>query len=236
MAETALVISCEHAVNTVPPDFEELFAGQEGVLTTHRGYDQGALALAKTLANSSQAPCFAARISRLLIDHNRSPNNRSFWSEFSRDLSPEQKHQLLAGYYQPFRDLTSEWINQQVLKGKAVLHLSVHSFTPVCTGRIRDLDIGLLYDPNRGPERAFAKHWQRHLRAAKTELRVKMNRPYHGMSDCHQAIYRLRYPAETYWAIELEVNQALINPGKTWCTLQRLLMATLEQSLGDCRS
>lgn len=232
MAEPTLLISCEHAVNTIPPDFKELFFGCEPVLNTHRGFDPGALDLAESLANRYRVPCFAARISRLLVDHNRSPHNRSLWSEFSRGLSPEQKNRLLEEYYRPFRTSVGNWIAQQIREGGTVLHLSVHSFTPVYAGKVRALDIGLLYDPRRAAERNFARDWQLNLHAAEPGLRVRLNTPYRGTSDCHQTGYRQQYPPGKYLAIELEVNQALVETDAVWLSLKRLLSTSLEQSLG----
>ena len=58
-----LVITCEHGGNFIPIAYKELFPDQE-LLDTHRGFDPGALSMAKALATAFAAPLVAATISR----------------------------------------------------------------------------------------------------------------------------------------------------------------------------
>ena len=64
----ALIITCEHGGCEVPALYAPLFAGHEALLQTHRGWDMGALALARELARAFNAPLFSATTTRLLID------------------------------------------------------------------------------------------------------------------------------------------------------------------------
>ena len=41
------LITCEHGGNRIPPRYRDLFAGCEALLQSHRGYDPGALTLAR---------------------------------------------------------------------------------------------------------------------------------------------------------------------------------------------
>ena len=66
------LISCEHGGNRIPLRYRPLFEGYEHLLHSHRGYDSGALSMAKKLAITLHSPLFAATTSRLLIDLNRS--------------------------------------------------------------------------------------------------------------------------------------------------------------------
>ena len=228
MAEAAFLVSCEHAVNHVPEAWRYLFSGREEILATHRGFDPGALTLARCLANALAAPCFEAEVTRLLIDHNRSPGNRGLWSEFSRNLSDREKKKILDDYYHPFRRRVADWIRDRHQKGLAVVHLSVHSFIPVLKGQTRRADIGLLYNPGHPAEYAFARAWQKRLKMLAPELRVRLNYPYRGASDCHQRSYRRLYPANAYLAFELEVNQALADrPSQQWNKLRDLLAESI---------
>jgi predicted N-formylglutamate amidohydrolase len=209
MPDTALLVTCEHAVNHVPDPWRSLFADNPTILATHRAWDPGALPLARKIAEAFSAPCFAARISRLLIDHNRSPHNRGLWSDFSRDLPAAQKTVLLRNYYQPFRKKTEDWIAAQIAAGDSVLHLSVHTFTPVLSGRPRMVDIGVLYDTARSAEVTAGRELCRRLRNSLPHLRVRCNQPYRGSSDGHLTSYRHRYSDRLYCGIELEISQAL---------------------------
>jgi len=230
--EPVLLISCEHAVNRVPPKFHPLFSGQTAVLDSHRGYDAGALELAEYLAGELHAPCFAGGITRLLVDHNRSPHNRSLWSEFSRRLDATDREWLLENFYQPFRARVAARIEAAVAAGHGVLHLGIHSFTPVFAGRQRTTDIGLLYDPRRASEKTFARLLQQTLKSARPNLRVRMNDPYRGISDGHHSSYRCQYSEDLYLAIELEINQRLVAGDRAgWLDLQETLASGLRTAL-----
>ena len=67
-----LVVTCEHAAAVVPSLYKKFFHKHKVLLQTHRGYDIGALAVAKKLANKLSAPLFFHTTTRLLVDVNRS--------------------------------------------------------------------------------------------------------------------------------------------------------------------
>src|SRR5690606_9080611 len=82
----ALVLSCEHGGNRVPPRYKDRFKDAEKLLESHRGYDLGALAVARRMAAALGAPLFYSRVSRLVVDLNRSQHHPRLFSEFLRDL------------------------------------------------------------------------------------------------------------------------------------------------------
>ncbi len=43
-----------------------------------------------------------------------------------------------------------------ISKGEKIIHISVHSFTPVLKNKIRNADIGILYNPKRSIEKNLA--------------------------------------------------------------------------------
>lgn len=233
MPDPAIILTCEHAVNTVPTAWQPLFRDAADLLDSHRGWDPGALELARRLAAALAAPCHAAQVTRLLIDHNRSPHNPSLWSNISRELPAAEKMCLVDEYYAPFRRQVADWIAAQHAGGKPVLQLSVHSFTPVLDGRVRPVDIGLLYDPGRPEEASFAACWKAQLDNALPGLRVRRNVPYRGVSDSHLSGYRKAYKSRDYIGLELEVNQKLVGAGKEWPVLQRTIATTLAAALQD---
>src|SRR5687767_303807 len=128
-------------------------------LQSHRGYDPGALALARDLAKAFDAELVYSTTSRLLVELNRSAHHRNLFSEATRGLPPDERERLLQRYYRPYR----EWVEAQVAAaaGEKTLHVSSHSFTPQLDGEVRRADIGLLYDPSRQSERDLCLAWQR---------------------------------------------------------------------------
>lgn len=233
MPDVSLLVTCEHASNHVPSDWQSLFENAPAILDTHRAYDPGSGELAHHLAEALGAPCFSARVTRLLIDHNRSLHNSALWSEFSRHLPAMEKARLLEDYYHPFRETVGRWIHERQMEGRQVLHVSVHSFTPVLDGRVRELEIGLLYDSRRSEEVRIANAWKRRLVTCRPTQRVRLNRPYLGRSDCHQNRYRKLYGSDDYVGLELEINQSLVGDDQAWTLLQRAVTARLRDVLAE---
>lgn len=114
----------------------------------------------------------------------------------------------------------------------AVLHLSVHSFTPVFDGVPRTADVGLLYDPRREGERRLCLAWQASLSTAAPELRVRRNYPYRGVADGLVTHLRRTLRSERYIGVELEVNQRFpLEARREWKRLQAVLIESLADLL-----
>ncbi len=205
----SIIITCEHAVNTVPAEFAHLFRGYEDVLSSHRGYDAGAAEAALLLGRLLGVTPVMGNITRLLIDLNRSPHNRALFSEFSGNLSTAEKQMLLDEYHAPFRNRVLEAAEKAE---KPLLHISVHSFTPVLKGEVRKADIGILYDPARKREKAAASVLAKGLKTL--PYKVMKNSPYQGKSDGTAAWLRKLMPDSEYAGIELEFNQKLLTDGR----------------------
>lgn len=211
MAEApALLLSCEHGGNRIPRDYRFLFRNCRALLAGHRAYDHGALPCARALARRLRAPLLAATTSRLLVDLNRSPGHPALFSERSRRLPPEERARLLARHYRPHRERIERWIRARAAAGATVVHIAVHSFTPVLGGVARRADLGLLYDPARRGEAALCRRWHAALRGAGDGLVVRRNYPYRGVSDGLTRYLRTRFRAGRYVGIELEINQRLL--------------------------
>jgi len=232
-----LLLSCEHGGNRVPDEWRHLFAGNEEVLATHRGYDIGIAPYARRLATELNVPLRLAEVSRLLVELNRSPGHPALFSEFSRVLGPEQRRELLESYYQPYRAAVTAEIEGELAGGHRVCHIALHSFTPAWSGVERNADIGLLYDPRRTLEQRFCRHWQHRLALRGRGWRVRCNYPYRGTADSLVTWLRRRLPAERYLGLELELNQCWPQQGgPDWEALQRLVTGTLGETLQQWRS
>lgn len=205
-----VILTCEHAVNTIPLPFQAYYADYAALLDSHQGFDFGAVEAAKYLSQRLQAPFFAATASRLLIDCNRSLSNPNCFSPISRYFPDALKKQAIEGYYLPYRLAVERFIDQYIKTGTIVLHLSMHTFTPELRGSVRTADLGLLYDPKRSKELAFACQWQELLKHQFPLLRVKRNYPYQGKSDGLTTALRMFYEESIYLGFEVEINQALV--------------------------
>lgn len=227
-----MLVTCEHGGNDIPASHAALFRGWEPVLDSHRGFDRGALVMARDLADAFDAPLVASTTSRLLIDLNRSLSNPKVWSSASRTLCAADKARIVQAYYAPYRQRAETWVHEGVSSGFRVVHLSSHSFTPVLDGQVRTADAGLLYDPTRAGEVDLAAHWKGALVERQPALRVRRNYPYAGKNDGLTASLRRRYPADRYVGIELELNQALMVEGEQrWQDIRALMVASLKAAL-----
>ncbi len=223
-----VVVTCEHGGNRVPPNLARAFARWRGMLQTHRGWDPGALELAEQLAANLGAPLHASMVSRLVVDLNRSESHPRVFSEITRSLPAEIRQELLETHYRPFRNEVEQSIARATRRNRRVLHVSVHSFTPVLAGRRRNADIGLLYDPSLPWERELVQAWRREMLAAGSGLRVRLNYPYKGTSDGHTTRLRTRFPAGVYAGIELEVNQSIVRAGgRRWTATRAEIVRSL---------
>lgn len=224
----AFLITCEHGGNRVPPAYRHLFRARQSLLESHRGYDSGALRMAGNLATALGAPLVSSTVSRLLVDLNRSIGHPQLFSPAMRAAPAGLREQVIAEYYRPYRDGVGRLVARWVSRGRRVIHIGSHSFTPVLDGRRRSADVGLLYDPGRRGEVALCARWQASLAAMAPDLRVRRNYPYAGRGDGLTADLRTRYPPRTYMGIELEVNQAIVVAGgRRWAALRAALVESL---------
>ena len=209
-ARRSLVLTCEHGGNVIPEEYAHVFSshGAREALSSHRGLDIGALALANALARRFDAPLIASEVSRLLCDLNRSLNNAGLFSDFALGLTPAEREAVLGRHYHPHRQRVELELGRRL--GRGVLHLAVHSFTPELRGEVRRADIGLLYDPARPEETAWCERYKQVLSRLAPDLRVRRNYPYLGKTDGLATFLRRKYPATSYVGVELEVNQALL--------------------------
>jgi len=227
-----IIITCEHGGNILPKKFSALFDDRKELLESHRGHDPGALDLAKKLARGMKAPVIFSKISRLLVDLNRSPDNPKRFSEITNSLSAPEKAGNQKLYYQPFRAGVESRLSDIVRQGGRALHISVHTFTPELHGKVRNADIGFLYDPSRKAEASFCIFWQDALCRLDQKLKARCNYPYRGTSDGFTAYLRKSFSEDLYLGIELEVNQKYLSADRrTWLDLQQLILKSLRVAI-----
>jgi len=198
------------------------------LLDSHRGYDAGALLMAQDLATAFDGALVTSTVSRLLVDLNRSIGHPKLFSETTRRLPPPVREEILAQYYRPYREQVERLVAQAVADGQRVIHISSHSFTPELNGKVRNADVGLLYDPARHGEVELCARWRATLAELAPSLRVRRNYPYAGKGDGLTAYLRQRFAPNTYIGIELEVNQQIVqSDAGQWTALRTLLVDSL---------
>jgi predicted N-formylglutamate amidohydrolase len=228
----SLIVTCEHGGNAVPGGYRPLFRGRAKLLASHRGWDPGTLDLAERMAAALHAPLVAATTTRLLVDLNRSPHNPRAFSEVTRPLPRAERVGLLERFHRPHWDAVRAHITRALRGRGRVLHIGVHSFTPVLDGVRRKPDVAVLYDPRRRTEADVASAWALGLGVALPTRIVRRNDPYKGAGDGLPTAMRRERDEASYVGIELEVNQRHVGErGRFPAWVPDTLVGTLSEVL-----
>lgn len=222
----ALLLSCEHGGNLVPQEYADLFDGSNKILSSHRGYDKGALKFAKYVSQILSLPLIFSETTRLLVDLNRSLHHRRLFSEFTKDCSGDLKNRILKNHYHPYRKQVINAIDYTTSNKMHTIHLSFHSFTPVLDGSRRNADIGLLYDPSRPREKEFCRQLKYTLTGL-SDYSVRLNYPYRGTADGLTTALRKKYSPGLYSGIEIEINQKYTGNSNTLISMAERFCAAL---------
>jgi predicted N-formylglutamate amidohydrolase len=229
-----LLVTCEHGGNSVPPRYRHLFRGLQRPLKTHVGYDIGALLMARQMSESLRAPLVTSTITRLLVDLNRSTHHPRLHAEAVRKSSREVREQILADHYLPYRTRVEDLVRKAIMRGRRVIHISSHSFTPELNGKVRSADIGLLYDPARPEEVRMCGKWKKALSQAAPRIRIRRNYPYAGKDDGFMPYLRNKYRPSACVGIELEINQAIVvGTRNRWDELRTAVVESLQAVLAS---
>lgn len=202
------VFSCEHATPEIPDRYRQYANPPEAVRLSHQGWDPGAKELMEVFLRGRSIPSVQGRLGRLILDLNRSENNPKLWSEWSDNLSDSEKEQLKQDIYWPYRNELEGLIRSGFEHFQTVIHLSFHSFTPLFFGQVREVELGLLYDPNHKLESAFCEAWAVRLKEALPGMDIRTNEPYAGTDDGLTSIYRKRF-GSNYAGLEIELSQGI---------------------------
>ena len=141
------IVTCEHGGNRIPAPYRQLFREHRALLDSHRGWDPGALVMAKELAGAWRVPLVASTVSRLVVDLNRSIGHPQLFSVSTRGARPRRGRRSSSSVTGPIAIRSSASSVKRVSRGHRVIHISSHSFTAELDGRVRGADVGLLYDP-----------------------------------------------------------------------------------------
>jgi predicted N-formylglutamate amidohydrolase len=140
-----LVFFCDHAVNYVPPELNNLGL-PESELQRHIAWDIGAAGVTRILADIFGAPAVFSTVSRLVIDCNRYPFAEALIPEISdgiaipgnAGLSAAQREMRLERWFRPYHDAI-----EAVLGEREATTVSIHSMTESLAGVARPWQIAL---------------------------------------------------------------------------------------------
>ncbi|MGA1869655.1 MAG: N-formylglutamate amidohydrolase [bacterium] len=223
-----IVATCEHATNKIPDEYQHLFMKYGDVLESHKGYDIGAAKLFTIISSTIADYHLSAEVSRLLVDVNRSLGHGELFSFITKSLSDTAKEKIIKRYYLPYRNKIEDKIQEYVIMDAVVIHLSIHTFTPVLNNKVRKADIGLLYDPRRKGEKLLCTQMKHRL--SDPHIKVHLNYPYRGTSDGLTSYFRKKFDEEHYVGIEIEINQKFCWDKEKWGQLQYHIL----QGLRSC--
>lgn len=182
-SSAAILVVCDHAASTVPRRLGSLGL-PASELGRHIGWDIGAEAVARGLAQRLGAPAILASFSRLVIDNNRRLDDPSAMAASSDGTVVPGNAGLDAGarraraeeVYWPYHRAIRDTLDGFAARGVTPALLSVHSFTPRMGGLDRPWHLGVLWD--RDPR--IAVPLLREL--GRTGLTVGDNEPYSARS------------------------------------------------------
>jgi predicted N-formylglutamate amidohydrolase len=152
-ANRGLLILCDHAQATIPPEFNALGLCAEQ-LQRHIAYDIGAETVARTLASVLGAPAVMSRFSRLLIDPNRGRDDPTLVPMIADGaivpgnarIDAAGIEQRIARFYAPYDDAITATIAAMCASGKNPVIFSMHSFTPEMKGVARPWHVTVIWN------------------------------------------------------------------------------------------
>ena len=204
--DSVLMLTCEHASNKLPAAFKSAVPAE--VLKTHRAYDIGALAVFRKLVKFAKPEFYSeGKYSRLFVDLNRTITNKSAFSEYYEQLDKATASKVKAqatAYWSEYRAAIEKFVKANAKK--EIIHLGIHSFTPELNGKVRNTDIGILYDPSRPKECELAQVIKAEIKRLHPEMKVRFNYPYKGTSDGLTTTLRKKL-GPRYAGLEIEINQ-----------------------------
>ncbi len=175
-------LTCDHAVNTVPPMIcgGDLGLG-EADMGRHIAYDVGAAGVTRHLADLLDAPAILSTFSRLVIDPNRGEDDPTLIMQLydgtviegNRRVDAAERERRLDLLYRPYH-LAVEALAAS--RPDDSVYLAIHSFTPRLNGRTpRPWHVGVLYAYDARFARPLID-----LLARDPEICVGENEPYSG--------------------------------------------------------
>ncbi|WP_422679924.1 N-formylglutamate amidohydrolase [Chelatococcus albus] len=229
-----LLLVCDHAVKDLPAVFGDLGLDADA-RASHIAWDPGALPVSRGIAAAMDAPLVFPRVSRLVIDCNRSPDAPDSIVTLSENtviaandgLGDEARLARVGAIYSPFHAAVDALIDTRLTRRLPTAVVAVHSFTPVYRGKARPWHVGIL--SNR--DRRLADHLIAGL-GAEADLVVGDNEPY---SPADRVYHTLERHAEARGlpCVMIELRNDLIATPATQAAWARHLVRHLESGCAE---
>lgn len=225
--KTPVLLTCDHASRAVPRALQNLGL-DDASLALHIGWDIGAAAVTRDLADRLDAPAVLAGYSRLVIDCNRNLDDPTSIPAVSdgievpgnRNLTPDGRARRVESLFRPYHRAIETALDRFSARGVHPAVLSIHSFTPFMNGFARPWHVGILWDKDpRIPVPLMAA-----LRR-EAELVVGDNEPYSAREPAGYSV-RTHAVARGLPHVAVEIRQDLIaNAGGQREWAERILHA-----------
>jgi predicted N-formylglutamate amidohydrolase len=231
--ETPCLIVADHAGHVVPDGVE--LGVDPNDLARHIGWDIGAAAVSRRLADRLDAPALLCHVSRLVIDPNRRPRLPSSMPVLSdgtvvpgnRELAEEDIERRIRDHFLPYHRAIARWIGAKRRTGIVPAMIAVHSFTPRMLGASRPWQVGVLWRGDRRMADPLLKGLQ-----ADPSICVGDNLPYSGKEEFG---YTVNFHAQRTHIphVMVELRQNEIDRPDTALTWADRLADLLEPVLAD---
>ena len=224
-----LVLVCDHASNRVPAYLNRLGL-TDAQLDDHIGWDPGAAAVARLLAQELDAPLVLSAYSRLVIDCNRPLASSELIPEQSagvmvpgnQNLSSYERDDRIQNLFIPYHDAIESLLDARLLSDprKPIIFLSIHSFTPFLFDEQRPWHIGVSHKTDD----RFAKNLFNAL-MQQTDIIVGLNEPY-PIEDAFDYSIPTHGEARGLPSAMIEIRQdGLSTPTGIECWAERIALA-----------
>lgn len=172
-----ILLVCEHASNHISARYADLGLS-DAAKTSHAAWDPGAQAVSERLSTLLDATLVLSTVSRLVYDCNRPPSSPGAMRAVSEQinipgneaLSAADRAERIATVYDPFTKTVTDTIKSY---DAAPILVTIHSFTRMFNGHIRDVDVGIIHDT--APQLAATMV---DLSGTRLGLRYALNKPY----------------------------------------------------------
>ncbi len=230
------IFSCEHGGNQIPEKYKPHFENMGHVLTTYKSYDIGAMNLYKDLLEEMGDHGNHFQYCRMLVDVDKDIDNPELFSQVISKLPTRDKNKILKELYFPWREELEKQI-AALAKSNHVLHCSVHTFPAVVNDEKREVDVAVLYEPERKLEALFAEKFIDFLQEGNPKLRIEANYPIPGGNQGFVHYLKQQKFSKKYIGIQLEVSQAFpLGKSDKWIALKQQIVKSFKVSLKELKT
>lgn len=182
MADAGILLICDHAQATIPPEYAALGLPPEQ-LSRHIAYDIGAERVTRGLAAAWNCPAVMSRFSRLLIDPNRGLDDPTLVMRIADGaivpgnarIDRAEIEARIERFYRPYDDAIARVLGQMEASVTPPVLVSMHSYTPIMKDVARPWHITVIWDFDPRLNRAVLDVLSR-----ESDLVVGENEPYQG--------------------------------------------------------